>query len=203
MEKAESLREIALDVSPQMANFGLLAEGPKCREPHGKPPLRQKMITFLREIPKRQKRNSLQMDTTTLHNVAPQGRGIFLTREMPSQIDMSTPLVAQRYIARPLLLDGFKFDLRLYVLVTGCDPLRIFLHEQGLVRLASQQYVAPKKKNPNWGVSLRLVSVHILLGNGHSPRAHILAVTMAGPFCRGVCVRRRIDLCPLRLRVQH
>lgn len=33
-----------------------------------------------------------------------------------------------RYISKPLLLDGYKFDLRLYVLVSGCDPLRIFLH---------------------------------------------------------------------------
>ena len=48
---------------------------------------------------------------------------------------------------KPLLLDGYKFDLRLYVLVTGADPLRIFLHEKGLVRLATQPYAAPKSKN--------------------------------------------------------
>ncbi|CAD7950498.1 unnamed protein product [Amoebophrya sp. A120] len=76
-----------------------------------------------------------------------QGRGIFLTREWPTHIDMTTPLVAQKYIAKPFLLDGHKFDLRLYVLVTGCDPLRIYLHEKGLVRLASERYVAPKSKN--------------------------------------------------------
>ncbi|CAD7946814.1 unnamed protein product [Amoebophrya sp. A25] len=76
-----------------------------------------------------------------------QGRGIFLTREWPSHIDMTMPLVAQKYLAKPLLLDGHKFDLRLYVLVTGCDPLRIYIHEKGLVRLASERYVAPKSKN--------------------------------------------------------
>eukprot|EP00392_Amoebophrya_sp_AT5.2_P012170 g12265.t1 len=52
-----------------------------------------------------------------------------------------------KYIAKPFLLDGHKFDLRLYVLVTGCDPLRIYLHEKGLVRLASERYIAPKSKN--------------------------------------------------------
>lgn len=56
-------------------------------------------------------------------------------------------MTRKRYIAKPFLLDGHKFDLRLYVLVTGCDPLRIYLHEKGLVRLASERYIAPKSKN--------------------------------------------------------
>jgi tubulin polyglutamylase TTLL6/13 len=80
-----------------------------------------------------------------------QGRGIFLTRDFESIPMDSAPsaptMVVQRYIHKPFLLDGHKFDLRLYVLVTGCDPLRISLHEQGLVRLASEEYSEPKAKN--------------------------------------------------------
>lgn len=77
-----------------------------------------------------------------------QGKGIFLTRDFEKiPIDYSQTWVAQRYIHKPYLLDGHKFDLRLFVLVTGCDPLRIFLHEKGLVRLASEEYVEPKGKN--------------------------------------------------------
>ena len=34
---------------------------------------------------------------------------------------------------QPLLLDGFKLDLRVYVLVTACNPLRIFVYKDGLV----------------------------------------------------------------------
>ncbi len=34
---------------------------------------------------------------------------------------------------QPLLLDGFKLDLRVYVLVTSCNPLRIFIYKDGLV----------------------------------------------------------------------
>eukprot|EP00403_Amphidinium_massartii_P016318 CAMPEP_0178415868 /NCGR_PEP_ID=MMETSP0689_2-20121128/23771_1 /TAXON_ID=160604 /ORGANISM="Amphidinium massartii, Strain CS-259" /LENGTH=937 /DNA_ID=CAMNT_0020037197 /DNA_START=38 /DNA_END=2847 /DNA_ORIENTATION=+ len=81
-----------------------------------------------------------------------QGKGIFLIRDVEKvPVDFSTTYVAQRYINKPFLLDGYKFDLRLYVLVLGCDPLRIFLHRRGLVRLASEQYEEPSKRNIDSG----------------------------------------------------
>ncbi|CBZ53330.1 tubulin-tyrosine ligase family domain-containing protein [Neospora caninum Liverpool] len=75
-----------------------------------------------------------------------QGRGIFLTRNI-EDIDPTEHLVAQRYLHKPFLIDGLKFDLRIYVLLAGCNPLRLFVHQDGLVRFATSPYAKPTGKN--------------------------------------------------------
>ena len=42
----------------------------------------------------------------------------------------------------PYLIDNLKFDIRLYVLVTSCDPLKIFLYHEGIVRFATEEFKA-------------------------------------------------------------
>lgn len=56
-------------------------------------------------------------------------------------------MVCQQYVSKPFLIDGFKFDLRVYVLVTSCDPLRIFVYEDGLGRFATLKYMEPSNHN--------------------------------------------------------
>lgn len=77
-----------------------------------------------------------------------QGHGISLFRNA-EKIPPSEHFIVQEYIDKPLLLDGYKFDLRVYVLVTSCDPLRVFLFNDGLVRLATEKYLAPQESNIN------------------------------------------------------
>jgi hypothetical protein len=55
--------------------------------------------------------------------------------------------VLQEYVPRPLLLGGLKFDLRLYVMLAGLDPLRVFLCKTGMVRFCTEAYEAPSKDN--------------------------------------------------------
>jgi hypothetical protein len=65
------------------------------------------------------------------------GRGVKLLTTLPSKKKKG---LVQQYIANPLLINGFKFDLRIYVVVTSYDPLRIYVYQEGLVRFASSPY---------------------------------------------------------------
>ena len=56
-------------------------------------------------------------------------------------------MVAQRYLLNPFLIDGFKFDLRIYALVYSVAPLVVYLYNDGLARLCTSQYVKPSKGN--------------------------------------------------------
>ena len=48
--------------------------------------------------------------------------------------------VVSEYISKPLCIDSFKFDLRVYVLVTSFAPLRAFVYKEGLARFATESY---------------------------------------------------------------
>ena len=41
-------------------------------------------------------------------------------------------------------MSGYKFDIRLYVLLTSIDPLRVYIYNEGLVRFASELYSSGK-----------------------------------------------------------
>lgn len=57
-----------------------------------------------------------------------------------SQIPKKRAVVVQQYLSRPMLIQGAKFDLRLYVLVTSFNPLKVYIYPDGLVRFASVKY---------------------------------------------------------------
>ena len=67
------------------------------------------------------------------------GRGIFLFKNL-SDLQYDCNAVVQRYISNPLLVSGYKFDLRIYVVVTSFDPLCIYIYEEGLSRFSTEKY---------------------------------------------------------------
>ncbi|KAL3985631.1 Tubulin-tyrosine ligase family protein [Acanthocheilonema viteae] len=67
------------------------------------------------------------------------GNGIFIIQS-PGDIPLGSPMLVSRYIENPYLLNGHKFDLRLYVLVTSFYPLVAYIYSEGLARFASEKY---------------------------------------------------------------
>ena len=74
-----------------------------------------------------------------------QGRGIYLARRL-DDLPLTENFVVQRYVD-PLTIDGFKFDMRIYVLITSVSPLTIYMYKEGLSRFATEQYEKPCDKN--------------------------------------------------------
>ena len=62
------------------------------------------------------------------------GSGIFVIDNPGDVPDTNESILVQRYITNPYLIRRTKFDLRIYVLVTGVDPLKIYIYDEGLVR---------------------------------------------------------------------
>ena len=70
------------------------------------------------------------------------GRGVRLitspndvTRKM-----MCDRYVCSKYIDDPYLINGMKFDMRIYVFVTSFLPLRAYIYENSFVRFATEEY---------------------------------------------------------------
>ncbi|KAL1496782.1 hypothetical protein AB1Y20_014370 [Prymnesium parvum] len=67
------------------------------------------------------------------------GRGISIIDDI-SAVSYGEAYVIQRYVHRPLLLDGFKFDLRLYVCVNSFTPLEAYIYKEGFGRFSTERY---------------------------------------------------------------
>ena len=46
-------------------------------------------------------------------------------------------------------MGGIKFDLRVYVVVVGIDPIQAYICDEGLARFCTVKYKAPSKTNFN------------------------------------------------------
>lgn len=77
-----------------------------------------------------------------------QGKGIYIIDDI-SEVPIDEQCIVSKYITNPLLINGLKFDLRVYVLITSFDPWRIYVYDEGLARFASEAYQSssPDPKN--------------------------------------------------------
>ena len=56
-------------------------------------------------------------------------------------------MIASQYVDNPHLIDGYKYDLRIYVCLASINPLRVYIYEDGLARFATQKYQSSLNNN--------------------------------------------------------
>lgn len=64
------------------------------------------------------------------------------------------------YLDKPFLINGRKFDMRMYVVVTSFHPLRVYFYQDGLARFATEDYSNDPKVLKNKYVHLTNFSVN-------------------------------------------
>ena len=87
------------------------------------------------------------------------GRGIQLVNEVTSVI-YGEPMIMQRYVKNPLCLNGFKFDLRIYCLVTSVNPIEMFVYKKGFGRFSTAQYSLDPNDKANKYIHLTNTSIN-------------------------------------------
>eukprot|EP00051_Salpingoeca_urceolata_P018954 m.270485 g.270485 ORF g.270485 m.270485 type:complete len:940 (+) comp19316_c0_seq2:2760-5579(+) len=78
--------------------------------------------------------------------------------QVPSSRNRS--VIVQKYISKPCLIDGSKFDLRIYVYVPSFDPLQVYICHEGLARFATHKYSNKKSTISNRFMHLTNYSVN-------------------------------------------
>lgn len=110
------------------------------------------------------------------------GRGIFLFRDL-SELQYDCNAVVQEYITNPMLISGYKFDLRIYVLVPSFQPLYAYIYQEGLVRFSTEKYDLSALDN----MYSHLTNTSI---NKHSP-AYSMDKERIGPGCKWTITQLR------------
>lgn len=85
------------------------------------------------------------------------GRGIRLMTNIDT---IPKRCLLSHYIDKPHLINNKKYDLRLYIVITGFQPLKIYLYDEGLVRFASEDYKVDDSNKHNRYMHLTNYSVN-------------------------------------------
>ena len=107
------------------------------------------------------------------------GKGIRVISKK-TQVPKRSGYIVSKYIHRPHLINGIKYDLRLYVLITSYDPLTIYLYDECLVRFATEKYSTSAKSLKKRYVHLTNYSVNKKADNyKQSKNGNVLSPTKA------------------------
>lgn len=128
------------------------------------------------------------------------GRGVFVTQDAVQQVKPGANCVVSQYIERPLLVEGKKLDLRLFVLVLpqkagrastgdagqGCggQEREVFISRHGLVRFAARKFSCQDLRTSRDGGSKdrKDAAKDSVPGRGNTERRSSTSAGVSGEF---------------------
>ena len=69
------------------------------------------------------------------------GNGIYIFEDLSKAPDV---YILTKYISNPHLINKLKYDFRIYLLITGLAPLKLYLYKEGMIRFATEEYILDK-----------------------------------------------------------
>ena len=111
---------------------------------------------------------------------AARGNGI---KFLKSYSDITKGNIITRYISNPHLIDGRKYDCRVYLFVTSHRPLKIYVYNEGLARRATDPFNLDINNLDNFFIHLTNVAVNkknrkFVEGDENSEQRSIWSLTM-------------------------
>lgn len=95
------------------------------------------------------------------------GRGIYFVNSSYEVSNITRPSVAQQMV-NPFLFNGYKFDFRLFLLISSLEPFSAFIYKEGIARFCTEPYSPPTKANKDH-YFMNLTNTAINIGSSKSP----------------------------------
>ena len=111
------------------------------------------------------------------------GRGIRVVGRKQT-VSKRPGYLVQKYLAKPHLLRGYKYDMRIYIVVTSFEPLKAYQFAEGLVRLATQPYSTAKGSLKKRFIHLTNFSINKKAEN-YKKNANTIKNGLGGPGAGG------------------
>jgi hypothetical protein len=102
------------------------------------------------------------------------GLGIHIFKSLEEENEKGrSHYLLSKYFSNPHLINGKKYDMRLYVLISGFEPLRIYLYNEGLIRIAADKYKLNKNTIENKFAHLTNTAINVHNKKYINPKSNI------------------------------
>ena len=138
-----------------------------------------------------------------LHIVKPvasaRGKGV---RILTDTTTIPTKGILEKYIYNPHLINKRKYDMRIYVLVTGFRPLKIYIYDNGIVRFCSDIYTLDADKLNNNYVHITNYSVNKAMEKVRKGEDIDIEATWSLLALKGYFIDKKLDFEKIWIRIK-